>query len=248
MAISTSAQNLIDFYYQKIELDNQQLYQLKIVNDDGWETKTGAGVTEKVKIWSVTEILKSMDDIIVPLDSQIVSVNTDIKDLQDSVLETAQQAIAVGCGSETAAPGFTTITVYHDVVRYKGYDYSGQNPFNPDNGQMNNNNVGLGTYNFIAQVAIGTYYGPINECNIGSPLYFGCDSNDCEDFSDTIDELNAQINILRSTRDSVMDDVNLLKEERIKYELQDYAYKKSKQNIRDSINSSKALINFLNNY
>jgi len=218
---------------------------LKIVSDDGYETRTGIGTTEKVKIWSVKEILESMSDIIEPLDSQIVSVNNDIKGLQTLVLSTAQQAIAVGCGTGTYVPGFTTVTVYHDVVKYEGYDYSGQNPFNADNGQINNNNVGLGTYNYVTQVAIGTYYGPINLCN---PEAFSCNSTNCQNFSNTIDNLNIEINSLRSDRNAIISDVNVLKEERIKYELQDYAYRRSRQNLNQSIASSKSIINFLGQY
>lgn len=245
MAISTSSQDLIDFYNQKILLDKQQLYQLKIVAEDGYETRTGIGTTEKVKIWSAKQLLSSMNGIIEPLDSQIVAVNNEIKDLQDLVLSTGQQANSAGCGATGPGPGITTITVYHDIVRFSGYDYSGANPFNPDNGQINNNNVGLGTYNYVIQVAIGTYYGPVDTCN---PLSLFCDNNDCEDFSDTINDLNVQINTLRSTRDSSIDDVNRLKEERIKYELQDYAYRKSKQNLQASIASDTAIINFLDQY
>lgn len=248
MPISTSSKNLIDFYKQKIILDTQQLDQIKIVADDGYEIRTGAGITEKVKIWSTKEILESMNNIIEPLDSEIVSINSNIQTLQELVLSTAQEAVAVGCGSDGPGPGLTAVTVYRDVVRYEGYDFSGSNPFNPVDGQINNSNVGLGTYNFIRQVAIGTYYDPIDTCNFESPLFFTCNNNTCQNYSDTIDDLNVQIDSLRTQRDVSNVDVNRLKEERIKYQLQDYAYRKSKQNLVQSIADSNSIIGFLDSY
>jgi hypothetical protein len=248
MAISTSSQNLVDFYNQKIKLDTEQLGHLKVVADDGYSTKIGKGTTQVVKIWSTKEILESMNNIIEPLDSDVVSINNEIKTLQSLVLSTAQEAISVGCGTGTASPGFTTVTVYHDIVKYEGYDFSGSNPFNPVDGNINNSNVGLGTYNYVTQVAIGTYYDPINTCNIETILFLTCNNTVCQNYADTIIDLNAEIVTLQNRRDNRNANINILKEERIKYELQDYAYRRSKQNLKDSIDSSKSIINFLQQY
>lgn len=248
MAISTESKNLSDFYKQKIALDTEQLNQLKVIVDDGYDFRTGAGETQGVKIWSSTELLDLFNSIIEPIDSQIVSTNSQITVLQNQVLATGLEANSVGCGGTWGVVGVVTVTVYEDKVKYDGYDFSGENPFGEINGTINNNNVGMGTYNYVTQVAIGTYYGPIDSCNIFSPFIFSCDSGDCENYADTITNLNSQINSLRTTRNSLNADVNVLKEERIRYELQDYAYRKSRQNIQADIQNSQTILGFLQSY
>lgn len=248
MAISTESKNLSDFYKQKIALDTEQLNQLKVIVDDGYDFRTGAGETAGVKIWSTTELLSLFNSIIEPLDAQVVVANSQITTLQNQILTTGLEANSVGCGGTWGGVGIVTITVYEDRVKYTGYDFSGSNPFNEVNGTINNNNVGLGTYNFVTQVAIGTYYGPIDSCNISSPFFFTCDSGDCENYADTITNLNSQITSLQSTRNSLNTNINVLKEERIRYELQDYAYRKSKQNIQADIQNSQTILGFLQNY
>lgn len=248
MAISTESKNLSDFYKQKIALDTEQLNQLTVITDVGYDFRTGAGETQGVKIWSSKELLSLFDSIIEPIDLQIVSTNSQITTLQNEILTTGLEANSVGCGGTWGAIGVTTITVYEDRVKYTGYDFSGSNPFDEVNGTINTSNVGLGTYNFVTQVAIGTYYGPIDSCNIFSPFIFSCDSGDCENYAETIQNLNSQINSLQSTRDNLNTNVNVLKEERIRYELQDYAYRKSKKNIEDDIQNSKTILGFLGQY
>jgi hypothetical protein len=247
MAISTESQNLSDFYKQKIALDTEQLSQLKIITDDGYDFRTGIGESQGVKIWSSSELLSLFDSIIEPIDSQIVSVNSQINSLRNQILINGLEANSVGCGG-TWGVGVTTITVYEDKVKYVGYDFSGANPFTEIDGNINSSNVGMGTYNYVTQVAIGTYYGPIDTCNISSPLIFVCDSGDCENYADTITNLNSQISSLSSTRTTLNTNVNVLKEERIRYELQDYAYRKSKQNLQAEIQNSQTILNFIQSY
>lgn len=247
MAISTESKTLRDYYKQKIALDTEQLNHIKVM-EDGYDFRTGSGETQGVKIWGSQELLELFNGIIKPIDSEIVQVNSNIVSLQNQIWATAQEAMSVGCGNTFWAVGLTSITVYEDKVKYEGYDFSGSNPFNETNGTINSSNVGMGTYNFVTQVAIGTYHGPISSCNILNPNFLFCDSGDCQDYSQTIDDLNAQIDSLRTTRDDLNVNVNILKEERIRYELQDYAYKKSKQNIQADIANSQAIIGFLGSY
>lgn len=248
MAISTASKSLSGFYTQKIALDTEQLNQLKIIADDGYDFRTGIGESQGVKIWSSAELISNFNSIIEPLDAQIIVANSEIVTLQNLILTTGLEANSVGCGGTWGVIGVTTITVYEDRVKYTGYDFSGSNPFDEVNGTINNNNVGMGTYNFVTQVAIGTYYGPIDSCNIFSPFIFTCDSGDCENYAETIQNLNSQITALSSNRDSLIDNVNVLKEEKIRYELQDYAYRKSKQNLQAEIQNSKTILNFIQNY
>lgn len=252
MAISTASKNLSDFYAQKIELDRQQLSQLKIITEDGYDFRTGAGETEGIKIWSVTELIDSFNSIIKPLDSEVVSINSQISSLQNQILTLGQEANSVGCGGTwSISPGYVgvvSVTVYQDILNYKGYQFSGINPFEEINGTITSGNIGVGTYNFVTQVSIGTYFGPINSCNPEFPLFFLCDNEECENYANTIINLNSQIVALQSTRDNLNVNINILKSQRISQQLQNYAYSNSKQNIEQSIQYSENVINFLQNY
>lgn len=246
MPISTEAQELTKFYEQKIGIDTEQLNQLIVVSDTGYDFRTGAGETEGIKIYASQEMLDLFGSLINPLDTQIIQINTQINTLQQQILSVGQQANAIGCGG-TGLVGFTTITVYEDRVKYDGYKFSGKDPFESIEGTLNTGNVGVGTFNYITQVAIGSYFGPVGQCNIFA--FLGCVSNgDCEDFVDTINNLEQQIDTLQNTRVGIINDVNPLKEERIRYELQDYAYRKSKQNLQADIANSQAMINILQSY
>lgn len=246
MTISTESQELKKYYLQKLTLDTEQLNQLNIMRNEGYSFRTGAGETEGVKVYSSKEMLDLFGSIIIPLDTQVIGINSQITSKQNQVLSLGLEANSIGCGG-TQTIGFTTVTVYEDRVKYTGYDYSGSNPFQETNGTINTSNVGMGTYNYVTQVAIGTYYGPIDTCNI--LLFLGCTSNqECQEFSNKIVDLNAEINSLRTTRDNLNDSINVLKAERIRYELQDYAYKKSKQTIEGDIANSQLMINILDSY
>ena len=246
MAISTQTQELINFYNQKKSLDVKQLEQINFVQK-GYTIKTGVGETETLRVWGQDEIIDNYTFSIKNLDNKILELNSNIVSLQREILELGESANAVGCGTtgifENSPPGFTTITVFKDQVKYKGYTYSGNNPFEGTEGDITSENIGIGTFNEVVQVSIGSYFGPINQCN---DILCLIPSNSCTGFANSISELENQIPSIRSERDDLIDTVNSLKKGRSDYELQNYSYEQAKSEINASIQSSNNILEVLN--
>ena len=245
MAISTQTQDLINFYNQKKSLDAKQLEQINFVQK-GYTLKTGVGETETLRVWGQDEIIDNYTFSIKNLDSKILELNSNIVLLQREILELGESANAVGCGTtgifEDSPPGFTTVTVFKDQVKYKGYTYSGNNPFEGTEGDITSENIGIGTFNEVVQVSIGSYFGPINQCN---GLLCLIPSNSCTGYADSISELENQIPSIRSERDDLIETVNFLKKGRSDYELQNYSYEQAKSEINTSIQASNNILEVL---
>lgn len=244
MAISTETESLIKLYNQKIELDNKQLSQVNLVQA-GYNIVTGVGSTDQIKIWGPTEVIDTYNVPIKNIDERIVEINDEIKVLQNQVLILGQGANSVGCGTTAWSLGFTTVTVYEDVLKYEGYSFSGNNPFNTIQGNLTTGNLGIGTYGYITPVSIGTYYGSISTCSGGilSPCFL--DPQLCPGFAASITALSSQIVTLQSERDDLLDKVNFLRSGRIDAELQNYAYNQSKVRLNQSIAISNSILSFL---
>lgn len=241
MAISTQTEALIDFYNQKIYLDTQQITQITQL-ENGYIIESGIG-TKPLKIYGPDELISNYNHSISPLDSEIVSINTEIQNLQNLVLSIGQEANSVGCGTTAWAVGFTTVTVLQDNARYRGYSYTTPNPFSGINGGLNISNPGIGTQTFINQVSIGTYFSPINTCL--DLLQITCNSTICSGYATSISNLQSQINTLQTERDNLINKVNILKQSRISPELQRYSYTESKNKINTQIGISSSIIQFL---
>lgn len=243
MAISTETQNLINLYTQKIQLDVNQLSQINVVQT-GYSITTGIGSTDVIKIWGSSEVIASYNASIEKIDSKIIEINDQINVLWNQILDIGQTANSVGCGTvgPFVPPGFSTITVYEDQLKYKGYTFTGVNPFNDIQGNLTSSNLGIGTFNYVTQVAIGSYYGPVDTCN---PLVFTCNPTVCVAYAASIVNLNQQIVGLKTERDGIISKGNFLKNARIQPQLQNYAYDKSKEQITQSIGVSTTILGFL---
>lgn len=236
MSISTQTGALIDLYNQKISLDKKQLDQVTSVQN-GYTITTGVGASDYIKIWGPSEIIENYNYPIKKLDNKIVELNANISNLQSQVLSVGQAANSVGCGSTgyfigTSFVPNTTTTVNQDNLNYRGYSYTFPNPFSQINGILSNTNLGIGTQNYITQSSIGSYY---DFTGIGS----------CVGYATSITNLNNQIVGIQSTRDDLINKVNFLKLGRSQYELQNYAYNQSKEQINTSIGISSSIISFL---
>lgn len=240
MAISTEREELLKFYEQKIKLDKQQLTQIEVI-EAGYTIDAKNGDTP-IKIWGPSELISYFDVPIESLDTEIVSINDEIRDLQDLVLQIGQEANSVGCGTTAWSVGFNSITVTRDQSRYRGYSYTSPNPFSGIDGVLNSGNAGIGTQNYINPVSIGTYFDEVGTCN----NLFLCTSELCTGYATSITNLNAQISILQNERDDLIDKVNDFKIKRIDFELQNYAYTASKQKLNTQIGIASAAIEFLN--
>ena len=245
MSISTETQTLIEIYNQKIELDNQQLVQVDQIKA-GYTIQTGIGTTDQVKIWGPTEIIGFYDTPIEKLDSKILELNSQIENIQSEILTIGQTANSVGCGTagyfENTPVGFTTVIVVQDHLRYRGYSFTGSNPFVAIGGAIDSTHLGLGTETYVIQETIGVYYGPINVCNGG-----GCTSGECTGYATSITTLSGQITPLQEERDDLIGKVNILKTSRTQHELQNYAYNRTIEQLNESIGISSSIINFLEN-
>lgn len=238
MAISTQTEALIELYTQKVELDKKQLEQINYIQA-GYTIKTGIGESDQIKVWGPEEVIQSYDVPITKIDNQIIQINDEIKILQNQVLSLGQESNTVGCGTTS-----TVIEVYEDQLKYKGYAFSGSNPFNTIQGDLNSGNSGIGTYSYTTQVSIGTYYGPTGTCY---GLFTACALNPslCPGYASSITTLNSQIVTLQSERDDLLEKVNFLKNGRIDSELQNYGYNQSKVKLNGSIAGSNSILSFL---
>lgn len=244
MAISTQTEALLDLYNQKVSLDTQQLSQINVVQN-GYTIQTGVGSTEKIKIWGPNEIIENYNVPIEKLDNRIVEINQQIIALEQQVLSIGEEANAVGCGSTAFSLFYPSITVYEDQLKYKGYTYTAPNPFSETNGNLTTGNLGIGTYTYVNPVAIGSYFGPVDTCSLFGQIFLGCDNEVCAGYGASITTLNNQIVGLQSSRNALMQKVNLLKSGRSTYELQNYAYNQSIVQTNQSISNSNIIINFL---
>lgn len=231
MAISTQTEALIELYNQKNTLDSQQLSQV-IVVQSGYTIKTGIGTTEQIKIWGPTEIIENYNYSIKKLDNRIIALNTQIQTLQNNILTTKQTANNNGCPGNIWQIGFTTTTEYEDTLNYVGYGFTAPNPFSGISSSLTTSTAGIGTYNYTSQSAIGNYFEPIS-------------GGGCTVYVNQINDLEAQVLTLQQDRDNLIIKVNTLKESRIAFELQNYAYDQSKNQLNASIANNNAIISFL---
>ena len=148
MAISTQTEALLDLYNQKLSLDTQQLSQINTVQS-GYTIMTGIGSTDQIKIWGPTSVIENYNLPIQKLDNKIIEINDQIVNLQNQILTVGQAANAVGCGTTGifffTPLGFSTVTVYEDQLKYRGYTFTSPNPFAPIGGNLITSNSGLGT-------------------------------------------------------------------------------------------------------
>lgn len=234
MAISTETEALIELYNQKIELDKKQLEQVNYAQN-GYTIRTGVGASDTIKIWGTGEVIQNYDSSIVRLDNRIIELNTQISILQSEILSWGQQASALGCGTTLFLSA-----VSQDDIKYKGYSYSGSNPFSTIQGTLSEENAGIGTENYTEQTFIGTYNGDIGNC-----YSIFCNDEICAGFAATITNLQDQIAPLQTERNDLIYRVNFLKNGRSQYQLQNYAFERSKTQINASIGVSSSILSFL---
>ena len=232
MAISTQTEALIELYNQKIYLDTQQISQVNFTQA-GYTIQTGIGSTERIRVWGTNEVIENYNYPIKKLDNRIIELNTQIRNLQSDLLDVKQTANNNGCPGFIWEIGFTTTTEKRDDLNYSGYIFTSPNPFSETSGTLTTSNSGIGTFNYVSQSTLGEYLEPIS--NFGG----------CSVYFNQIEDLEEQINDLQTERNDLIDKVNILKENRISIELQNYAYEQSKNQIGAAISTSNAILNFL---
>lgn len=235
MAISTQTQALVKLYQQRISLLQKQIYQVNTV-ESGYTINVGIG-SNPIRFYGVNETLQNYSYPIQKLDTKIVQLNDQINSLQQQVLDLGNSATSVGCGTTS-----NINIVYRDDLKYKTYSFSSPNPYAESQGNLTSSNLGIGTNNFINQVSIGSYYGDIGNCYI-----IDCNNQVCAGFANSITALNLQISEKQIERNNLLGIVNILKSNRIEFQMQKYAYDESKNRLNLQIINSTTIINFLQN-
>ena len=238
MAISTQTEALLDLYNQKLTLDQQQLEQINIVQN-GYTIQTGIGSTEQVKIWGPEEIIENYTAPIKKLDNRILELNNQITDLKNNILSIGQSASTAGCGTTASY-----VSVAASTISCKVYAFSGGNPFSETTETLSSTNLGVGVTNSVVIVGLGSYSGDVGTCYTTCT---GAPGGSCTAAAASITYYENQIPSLLEERDDLMIKVNFLKNARVDYELQNYAYNRSKVQINNSIGISSSIISFLEN-
>lgn len=237
MAISTQTEALLELYNQKLSSDTTQLQQINYVQS-GYTIQTGIGETEYIKVWGPQEVIENYNYPIEKLDNRILELNNQITNLKNSILTIGQQASNAGCGTTSSY-----VSVAASTISCKVYAFSGNNPFAESTQTLSSSNLGVGVQNSIVVVGLGSYYSGINSC-----YAVGCSSapgGSCVAAAASITYFQNQISPLLAERDDLMIKVNFLKNARVDYELQNYAYNKSTAQINTSIGISSSIITFL---
>lgn len=236
MAISTQTEALLELYNQKITLDTKQLDQINIVQS-GYTIQTGIGSTEQIKVWGPEEIIENYTTPIKKLDNKILELNNQITELKNNILSIGQSASNAGCGTTGSY-----VSVAASTISCKVYAFSGKNPFAETTQTLSSSNLGVGVTNSVVIVGLGSYFGNVGTCYTTCT---GAPGGSCAAAASSITYFENQIPPLLSERDSLMVKVNFLKNARIDYELQNYAYNRSKVQINNSIGISSTIIDFL---
>jgi len=237
MPISTQTQALLELYNQKISLDEKQLQQVTTVQT-GYIIPTGIGSTEYIKIWGPEEVIENYNVPIEKLDNKILELTNEIADLKTEILTIGQNASNAGCGTTSSF-----VSVASSTINCKVYSLSGTNPFSQSTQTLSSSNLGIGVSNSIVTVSIGTYHADLSTCN--EIDCSGAPGGSCVAAAASITTLSNQIGPLVTERDDLIVKVNFLKDARLQYELQNYAYNQSKSQINTSIGISSSIISFL---
>jgi len=236
MAISTQTEALIELYNQKISSDTKQLEQLNYVQT-GYTIQTGIGETEYIKVWGPSEVIENYNVPIQKIDNRIVEINTQITNLKNTILTIGQQASAAGCGTTSSY-----VSVAASTISCKVYAFSGTNPFAESTQTLTTSNLGIGVTNNIVIVGLGSYSANVGTCYTTCT---GAPGGSCAAAAASITYFQDQIPALLKERGDLMIKVNFLKNARVDYELQNYAYNQSKTQINAAIGISSTIIDFL---
>jgi len=229
MASGPKTEYLIASYQRSIAHDNEQKKQLD-QTIAGLEIRTAEDEDPVHIIEGLNDQINRFDPSTKGLDRRILKINNQIKSIQNQILVLAQQANAIGCGTFTVP----IIDVLEDRVILHSWSFTSPNPFSKSTQELASNNVGVGTYDGVTQVSIGTFYG------FETPIIGACVG-----YSNSITTLNNSLTTYRAERDAVIIQINVIKEARATYELQRFGYNNAKTQLDAQIQKKGILINAL---
>jgi len=224
MPAGPETEYLIESYKRAIKQDQTQLEQLDQVIK-GLVIKTEEDEEPTAIIEGVNDQINRFDPSTKGLDNRIITLNNQIRDLQDEILALGQSSNAVGCGSTSDG----IVEVVGDQVNAFSWSFTAPNPFAGSSQVLTVNNLGVGTYLGVSTVSIGTHFAISGVAT-------------CTGYATSISTLQAQITPLRTQRNEVITEVNILKEERSRYQLQKYGYDVSITQLNAEITKKQNLI------
>lgn len=166
---------------------------------------------------------------LVKVDSDIVSLVSEINDLKAEIVVLSLNAFNVGCGTTVAAT-----TVYPDRVisktpNYSSSSYSGTDPYANTDNTLGSSNVGIGSFliynqDDTSQVGLGTLFADTGACyrNIVIPPL--CDVSVCVSHASSITVLQNRIDVLQAQVSNLVPKSNAIKEQRSESEITRYGY------------------------
>jgi hypothetical protein len=229
MASGPKTEYLISSYKKSIAQDNEQKAQIDQVIA-GIEVRTAEGEQPVHIIEGINDQINRFDPVTKGLDTRILEINNNIRNIQQEILVLGQQMNAVGCATTSTA----IVQVPGDVVTLYSWSFSGDNPFSQSTQSLSSSNLGVGTYNGISTTGIGTYL------DFTQPIV-----GDCVGYSNSITARQNSLTTYRAERDSVIVQINIIKEARATYELQRYGYNTAKAQLDAQIQKKSTLISAL---
>lgn len=163
------------------------------------------------------------------VDNQVVSIASSINAIQADIVTTAATAYAVGCGTTA---GQTVI--YPDIVRNYRYNvstsgYDGDEPYAVTVSTLSASNVGVGTLivhtaSDTSQASLGVLYGNLGNCFRSLGV---CQTGTCLQYAGIVTAKQSEIAAYRSQLVGILTTSNVLRDQRLNYEVQRYAQNNS---------------------
>jgi len=161
---------------------------------------------------------------VVKVDSDIVSLVSQINDLKAEIVVLSLSAFNVGCGTTVAATTVFPDRVVSKTPNYSSSTYSGNDPYGNTDNTLSSSNVGIGSFlvynqDDSSQVGLGSLFADIGAC-YRSP----CTSSVCVSHGSSITALQDRIDILQNQVSNLIPKSNAIKEQRSESEIVRYGY------------------------
>jgi hypothetical protein len=169
----------------------------------------------------------------VKLDSDIVSLVSQINSLKSQIVVLSTNAFAVGCGTTAGVTNIFPDSIVAKTPNYSTSTYDGNDPYGNTNNTLTASNAGIGSFvvytqSDTSQTGIGSLFGTIGSC-FRTP----CTSSVCVSHASSITTLQNQISALQSQVTNLVTKTNAVKGERSEYEIARYGQNKTTRLLTD---------------
>lgn len=234
MASGPKTNYLISTYKKSVEQDNTQKEQLQKVLS-GIEIRTDDNTDPEYIIEGLDKRIDAYNPSTRGLDKKILQLNQQIRSEQQQVLVLGEEANLQGCPDPEFIPPTSGIReVVGDEVMLHFWSFSGSNPFVESSEVLSESNIGFGTYTGITTISLGTYieFEPVGNC---------------ADYENSITTILSGLTTLRTERNNIIVQLNIIKEARSVLELQRYGYTNLQDQLNAEIQKKNTIISVLEN-